>query len=64
MVKGGTNFRKKAHGRHKKRKAPPGRKITVAEDMVVEEIVVDICIIGESSTMDDVEEGPIKANNI
>ena len=59
MVKGGTNFRKKAHVRHKKRKGPPGKKITVAEEMVVEERV-DECIIGESSTMDDVEEGPSK----
>ena len=58
MVKGGTNLRKKAHGRHKKRKAPPGKKITVAEDMVVEESVVDECISGGSSTMDAVEEGP------
>ena len=39
MVKGGTNFRKKAHVRHKKRKAPAGKKITVAEEMVVEESV-------------------------
>ena len=34
--------------------------IAVAEDMVVEGSVVDECIIGESSTMDDVEEGPSK----
>ena len=46
-MKGGTNLRKKAHDRHK----------TVAEEMVVEECVGE-CIIGESSTMDAVEEGP------
>ena len=60
MVNGGTNFRKKANGRHKKREDPPGKEITVAENMVIEESVVDECIIGDGSTMDDVEEGQSK----
>ena len=59
MVKGGTNFRRKAHVRHK-RKAPAGKKIIVAEEMVFEESVVDESITGETSTIDDVEEGPSK----
>ena len=34
MMEGGTNFPKKANGRHKKKKVPPGKKIVlvVAED--------------------------------
>ena len=56
MVKGGTNFRKKAQGRYKKRRAPPVKKtVAVVEDMVVDSIV-DPRIIGE---MDGIAAGPL-----
>ena len=61
MVRGGTNFRKKAHDRHTKRKAPPGKKrlLLLLKTWWLRR-VVDECIIDESGTMDDVEEGPSK----
>ena len=56
MVKGGTNFRKKAQGRYKKRRALPVKKtVAVVEDMVVDSIV-DPRIIGE---MDGIAAGPL-----